>query len=42
MKNDETSGEKISNWMKNKQLLSIHSKEPNLGEIFLELTGRNL
>lgn len=42
IKNDETSSEKISNWMKNKQLLSIHSKEPNLEEIFLELTGRNL
>jgi ABC-2 type transport system ATP-binding protein len=42
IKNDETGGEKITNWMKSGQLLSIHSKEPNLEEIFLKLTGREL
>lgn len=40
--NDETGGEKINSWMKSGQLLSIHSKEPNLEEIFLKLTGREL
>lgn len=42
VKNDEEGARKISNWMLNNQLLSIHSKEPNLEEIFLSLTGRGL
>lgn len=42
IKNDETGGEKINGWMQSGQLLSIHSKEPNLEEIFLKLTGREL
>lgn len=40
--NDAAAGERISNWMKNGELLCIHSKEPNLEEIFLKLTGRKL
>lgn len=42
LNNDDTSAEKIKNWMLGNQLLSIHSKEPNLEEIFLSLTGRGL
>lgn len=42
VKNDEEGARKISNWMLNNQLLSVHSKEPNLEEIFLSLTGRGL
>ncbi|MCM1991817.1 ABC transporter ATP-binding protein [Oceanirhabdus seepicola] len=42
VKNDEKSAEKIKNWIVNSQLLSIHSQEPNLEEIFLSLTGRGL
>lgn len=34
--------EKIKNWMLQDEVLSIHSKEPNLEEIFLSLTGRGL
>ncbi|WP_160689849.1 ABC transporter ATP-binding protein [Clostridium sp. C2-6-12] len=42
VKNNEESAENISEWMKNGQVLSIHSMEPNLEEIFLHLTGREL
>lgn len=42
VKNNEEGAENISVWMKNGQLLSIHSMEPNLEEIFLHLTGREL
>lgn len=34
--------EKIKKWMLKDEILSIHSKEPNLEEIFLSLTGREL
>lgn len=42
IKNNEDGAEKISDWMKNGELISIHSMEPNLEEIFLSLTGRGL
>jgi ABC-2 type transport system ATP-binding protein len=35
-------GLKISKWIEKDQLLSIHSMEPNLEKIFLNLTGREL
>lgn len=34
--------EKIKEWMSKGQLISIHSKEPTLEQIFLKLTGREL
>jgi ABC-2 type transport system ATP-binding protein len=40
--NNESSGEKIKQWIASGNLLSIHSKEPNLEKIFLHLTGREL
>lgn len=42
VKNNEEGAERIKVWMKNGQVLSIHSMEPNLEEIFLHLTGREL
>ncbi|MGI2748480.1 ABC transporter ATP-binding protein [Bacillus cytotoxicus] len=39
---DELGAKRISEWMKNGELLSIHSYEPTLGEIFIEVTGRDL
>ncbi|TCT16088.1 ABC-2 type transport system ATP-binding protein [Natranaerovirga pectinivora] len=42
IKNDEEGGAQINAWMKKGQLLSIHSMEPNLEQIFLRLTGREL
>ncbi|MDH2880549.1 ABC transporter ATP-binding protein [Bacillus cytotoxicus] len=39
---DEIGAKRISEWMKNGELLSIHSYEPTLGEIFIEVTGRDL
>jgi ABC-2 type transport system ATP-binding protein len=42
VKNNEEGAENIGAWMKNGQVLSIHSMEPNLEEIFLHLTGREL
>lgn len=42
IENDMNGAEKISNWISKGELLSIHSKEPNLEEIFLKLTGRTL
>jgi ABC-2 type transport system ATP-binding protein len=42
VRNNEEGAENISAWMKNGQVLSIHSMEPNLEEIFLHLTGREL
>ncbi|GAA0179993.1 ABC transporter ATP-binding protein [Clostridium sediminicola] len=42
VKNDKEGADKIKNWMLNNKLLTIHSKEPNLEEIFLSLTGRGL
>lgn len=34
--------ERIKEWMSKGQLISIHSKEPTLEQIFLKLTGREL
>ncbi|MCH1625301.1 ABC transporter ATP-binding protein [Ferdinandcohnia quinoae] len=34
--------EQIYQYLKNDQVLSIHSNEPSLGDIFLQLTGRSL
>lgn len=42
VKNNEEGAEKIKVWMKDGQVLSIHSMEPTLEEIFLHLTGREL
>lgn len=42
LSNDGNSGIKIKNWMEKDQLLSIHSMEPSLEQIFLNLTGREL
>jgi ABC-2 type transport system ATP-binding protein len=42
IKNNKEGAEKIERWMKQGQVLSIHSMEPNLEEIFLHLTGREL
>lgn len=42
LKNNPESGIKIKKWMEDSQLLSIKSVEPNLENIFLNLTGRGL
>lgn len=42
IKNDKEGATKINSWMNNGELISIHSMEPNLEEIFLRLTGREL
>ncbi len=39
---DELGANRISEWMKKGELLSIHSYEPTLGDIFIEVTGRGL
>lgn len=39
---DEAGSKAISNDMNNGELLSIHSNEPTLGDIFVKLTGRSL
>jgi len=40
---EETSNDKVLNdLIANNRLLTIHSKEPNLGDIFMEVTGRRL
>jgi len=39
---DLAGGQKIKTWLETGQLVSIHSMEPNLEEIFLKLTGRAL
>ena len=39
---DETGAEEIYQFMKKGELLSIHSNEPTLGDIFVKLTGRVL
>lgn len=39
---DELGAKRISEWMKKGELLSIHSNEPTLGDIFIEVTGRGL
>ncbi|NMF07341.1 ATP-binding cassette domain-containing protein [Clostridium beijerinckii] len=42
VKNNKEGAENIQSWMKNGRVLSIHSSEPTLEEIFLYLTGREL
>ncbi|MBM6601932.1 ABC transporter ATP-binding protein [Priestia megaterium] len=42
VENDEQGAKQISDYMKNGQLLSIHSNEPTLGDIFVQLTGSEL
>ncbi|SFC88771.1 ABC transporter ATP-binding protein [Clostridium uliginosum] len=42
IKNNKEGAEQIKCWMKEEQVLSIHSMEPNLEEIFLHLTGREI
>lgn len=42
LKNNAQDGAKIQTWMSKGELLSIHTQEPNLEEIFLNLTGRAL
>lgn len=42
VKNDEQGAKQISNYMINGELLSIHSNEPTLGDIFVQLTGSEL
>ncbi|MCM3112112.1 ABC transporter ATP-binding protein [Lederbergia lenta] len=39
---NEIGAEQIYQWMKKGELLSIHSNEPTLGDIFVKLTGRVL
>lgn len=39
---DELGAKRISEWMNKGELLSIHSHEPTLGDIFIEVTGRGL
>ncbi|MBU3172375.1 ABC transporter ATP-binding protein [Clostridium estertheticum] len=42
LKNDSESALRIKSWMENGQLMGIHSMEPSLEKIFLNLTGREL
>jgi ABC-2 type transport system ATP-binding protein len=42
LKNDPKNASKIREWMENGSLLSIHSVEPSLEDIFLNITGRSL
>ncbi len=42
IKNSPESGKKITDWMNQGRLLSMHTMEPNLEKIFLALTGREL
>ncbi|MGS0533616.1 ATP-binding cassette domain-containing protein [Bacillus mycoides] len=42
VKKDELGAKRISEWMNKGELLSIHSHEPTLGDIFIEVTGRGL
>jgi len=39
---DEVGTKAILNYMNNRELLTIHSNEPTLGDIFIKLTGRSL
>ncbi|WP_010529035.1 ABC transporter ATP-binding protein [Lentibacillus jeotgali] len=39
---DEDGAKEIYQHMKDGQILTIHSNEPTLGDVFVELTGRNL
>ncbi|MEA4828107.1 MAG: ABC transporter ATP-binding protein, partial [Clostridium sp.] len=42
LKNNPEGASKIKAWMEEGQLLAIHSMEPSLEKIFLNLTGREL
>lgn len=42
LKNTPDTGRKIMEWMNDNKLVSIHSTEPTLEQIFLMLTGREL
>lgn len=42
IKNDEQGADKISDYIKKRELVSIHSNEPSLGDIFVRLTGSEL
>ncbi|QNO15376.1 ABC transporter ATP-binding protein [Alkalicella caledoniensis] len=42
IKNDKEGAAKINYWMARGDLAAVHSMEPNLEEIFLRLTGREL
>jgi len=42
VKNDQEGAAKINRWMNEGNVAAIHSMEPNLEEIFLRLTGREL
>jgi ABC-2 type transport system ATP-binding protein len=39
---DAEGASRIGEWMRNGELLAIHSNEPTLGNIFVKLTGRGL
>lgn len=38
--NGEESGEAIKKWMEDEKILSVHSVEPSLADIFIKVTGR--
>ncbi len=42
LKHDDTNISKINEWLKNDMVESIHSCEPTLESVFLEVTGREL
>lgn len=42
LEQSEQSALRISEWMRAGRLLSIHSNEPTLGDIFVKMTGREL
>ncbi len=42
IKNNQEGASKIKAWMEEGRLLAIHSMEPNLEKVFLNLTGREL
>lgn len=42
LQQSEESAKRIGRWMKEGKLLSIHSNEPTLGDIFVKMTGREL
>ncbi len=42
VKNNPEGAFKIKAWMEKGQLIAIHSMEPSLEKIFLDLTGREL
>lgn len=42
LQQNEESARRIAGWMQAGKLLSIHSNEPTLGDIFVQMTGREL